>query len=139
MTTMRSSDLSDHVCDLSFPKSKRLLNAHDYSAVFNDAPFRASCQHALILSRPNSLTYSRVGIIVAKKNVRKACNRNVFKRITRESFRLKQHKIPAIDAIVLARKGVDNLTKGELAQVLDKLWIRVVKKANKQAAPITKV
>lgn len=132
---MCSKPLVKKLSSFNFQKSRRLLNTFDYSAVFNDAPFRASTPQILILSRPAEGQYARMGVIVAKKHVRKACKRNTFKRVVRESFRLTQHKIPPIDAIVLARKGADTLSKAELAQALDKLWIRVVKKALKPVTP----
>lgn len=113
----------------AFGKNRRLLNSSDFSAVFNDAPFRASHPSLLILARPSATNEPRLGIVVAKKHVRLAVNRNRAKRIIRESFRLQQHNLPAIDAIVLARRGADSLTKDELQQILDGLWKRVVKKA----------
>lgn len=118
--------------DLSFIKALRLLNAADYSNVFDHAPFRASTAQFLLLSRPNHLSHPRLGLIVAKKHVKKACKRNRIKRYTRESFRLKQHNIPPIDAIVLARKGADKLSDKELTKMLNNLWVRIAKKAAKK-------
>ena len=115
----------------SFSSSKRLLSASDYSKVFDDAPIRASHKCALILSRPNNLDHARLGLVVAKKNVRFAVARNQFKRLTRESFRLKQHQLPAIDAIVLARRGADTLTNVELSRILNGLWKHIIKQAKK--------
>jgi len=131
--SLSCSDISTPICtSFSFEKSLRLLNAADYSHVFDQAPFRASTAQFLILSRPNTLGHPRLGIIVAKKHVKQACKRNRIKRYTRESFRLKQHKIPAIDAIVLARKGADTLSDTELTKMLNSLWVRIAKKAAKK-------
>jgi len=121
----------------SFSSSKRLLSASDYSRVFDDAPIRASHKCALILSRPNKLNYARLGLVVAKKNMRFAVARNQFKRLTRESFRLKQHQLPAIDAIVLARRGADTLTNVELSRILNGLWKHIIKQAKKHAPQST--
>ena len=118
---------------LSFPKSLRLLNAKDYSFVFDDAPIRASHSQALVLSRPNQLGYPRLGLVVAKKNVKLAVSRNRFKRQVRESFRSKQHQLPAIDAIVLARRGVENLSDKDLSQIMTGLWKRIAKQAAKHS------
>lgn len=118
-----------------FKRSQRLLNASQYSNVFDNAPIRASNQHVLILSRPNDCGYARLGIIVAKKNIRLAVERNRFKRTSREAFRSKQHQLPAIDAIVLARRGADSLSSSELSRTFNGLWKRIIKQATKYAPP----
>jgi len=123
----------------SFGKNLRLLNASDFKAVFDDAPIRASHQHLLILSRTNNsgtaqdpnypTTTPRLGLVIAKKNVRLAVERNRIKRIARETFRLQQDKLPGVDAVVLARRGLDSLNNIELHQLFNKQWSRIIKKA----------
>lgn len=113
----------------AFGKNRRLLNSSDFSAVFNDAPFRASHPNFLILARLSCTGEPRLGLVVAKKHVRRAVARNQVKRVTRETFRLQQHKLPPIDAIVLARHGAETLSKSDLQQILNGLWKRVAKKA----------
>ena len=116
----------------TFKKNQRLLTSADFSRVFDDAPFRAAHENFLILSRTSAATNPRLGLVIAKKNIRKAHDRNRIKRLIRESFRQKQHKFVAIDAIVLARKGADKLTNHEILKVLEGLWKRVTQKARKQ-------
>ncbi len=120
----------------AFSKQKRLLNKKDFSSVFDDAPIRASHQHFLILCRFRSedSTCPRLGLVIAKKHVRHAHERNRIKRYARESFRLQQHKLPPIDAIVLARKGADTLTDQQLQRTFNGLWKRIIKRAA-QLAP----
>lgn len=114
---------------LRFARYQRLNQKAEFSAVFNDAPVRASHPNILILARFNGLSHPRLGTVVAKKNVKKAHQRNLFKRIARESFRRQQHNLPAIDAIVLARRGADQLSSTELNQTLKGLWHRIKKRA----------
>ena len=116
---------------LSLRKVSRLLNSSDYSHVFDNADIKVSHPQVLILARKNTLDHPRLGLIAAKKNLRLAVERNRFKRMVRESFRLKQHHIPSIDAIVLARRGLNELTNAELLNILNGLWKRVAKKAAK--------
>lgn len=116
----------------SFPKRVRLLNGSDFSPVFDSPPFKASDRFFLILAKPSHLDHPRLGLVVAKKNVRHAVDRNRFKRHVRESFRLKQHQLPPIDAIVLARRGVDALPNSQLIKTLEKLWTRVAKQVEKR-------
>lgn len=113
-----------------FQKSDRLLNSSEFAAVFNAAVYKASHPAFLVLAIPNALQHPRLGLVVAKKHVRLAVARNRIKRLARESFRLKQHNLPAIDAIVLARRGSDQMSNTEIFQCLDQLWKRVAKKAS---------
>ncbi len=117
----------------AFSKSFRLLNASDYQSVFNDAPFRASHQHLLILSRSNQTQTPRLGLVIAKKHIRLAVQRNRIKRILRETFRQNQQQLGGIDAVVLARAGLDKLDNQQLHKLFNKQWGRIIKKANKAA------
>lgn len=121
----------------SFGTNLRLLNASDFKAVFDDAPLRASHQHLLILSRPNQERSNpearpRLGLVIAKKHIRLAVQRNRIKRIARESFRLQQDELLNVDAVVLARRGLDALDNEALLKLFNKQWARIIKKAKQQ-------
>lgn len=115
----------------TFRKTLRLLNASDYQSVFDDAPFRASHKNILILARPGKSDTPRLGLVIAKKNIRFAVQRNRIKRIARETFRLQQDKLAGIDAIVLARRELDQLDNTALHKLFNQQWQRIIKKANK--------
>ena len=117
----------------SLNKDERLLNTSEYARVFDNAPFKASHPNLLVLARSSDCSYPRLGLVVSKKNLRLAVQRNQLKRLIRESFRHAKHHLPAIDAIVLARRGADTLSKAETRIILNNLWTRVAKKANKHA------
>lgn len=114
--------------DLRFPKTARLLTSGDYSNVFQLVDARVSSKHFLILARGKSLPAARLGIIVAKKHVKRAVQRNRIKRILRESFRLKHQSLPHVDIIVLAKKGIDKLDNAECASELEYLWQKLSRK-----------
>ncbi|MFL0811193.1 MAG: ribonuclease P protein component [Agarilytica sp.] len=122
---------------LGFPKSKRLLNSSEFTPVFDSPSFKIHHPNFLLLARFNSLDHPRLGVVVAKKVMRHAVTRNQCKRAIRESFRNKQHQIPTIDAIVLARRGSEKLSKKSLREVLDNVWHRAAKKAASTAAKVT--
>ncbi len=115
---------------LSLPKSRRLLNSKDFGWVFDEATFRASHRHCLILARANESSKPRLGLVIAKKNIRLAVERNRIKRQIRESFRQRQHQLPGIDAIVLARKGLDKLDNADIHQLLNQLWQKIQHKVS---------
>jgi ribonuclease P protein component len=104
-----------------FPKSARLLNAHDYSQVFNKCSVRAGSTAGTVLALPASDNRSRLGIIVAKKNVRLATDRNRIKRLVREYFR--NHPLTASMSLVfMARRGAGALSNADVLGDLDRLW-----------------
>lgn len=124
---------SDQLEVLRFRKTDRLLSSSDFSGVFDNAAYKISHPQFLILARTNTRNHPRLGLVIAKKNVRFAVQRNKLKRYIRESFRLKQHYLPPIDAIVLARRGSDQIANDQLIKTLGKLWNRVAKRAEKVA------
>ncbi|MFD1216760.1 MULTISPECIES: ribonuclease P protein component [Microbulbifer] len=122
--------------DFGFAKPLRLLNAAQYRAVFESAPVRAAQPQFLILARPNDLEHPRLGLVIAKKHVRNASDRNRIKRIARETFRLQQHQLFPLDAVVLARGGAGELDKATLTKIFNKLWRKLDQRArNPESQP----
>jgi ribonuclease P protein component len=124
------------VTSYRYSKALRLLTPADFKQVFDAAALRVSSKELLILARTNRFDHPRLGLVIAKKNIRKAVQRNRVKRITRESFRLQQAALVdgacGIDAIVLARAGLDRLDDHSLRELLDQLWRQLQRKARKQ-------
>jgi ribonuclease P protein component len=111
------------VVKLAFPRELRLLTPEHFTYVFQQ-PQRASSAEITILGRLNELGHPRIGLTIAKKNVKRAHERNRIKRLARESFRLNQHNLPSMDFVILVRKGVASLDNRELTEALGKLWRR---------------
>lgn len=108
-----------------YPRQVRLLNSAQFKAVFDDSRFRVSTRELLVLARPNGLEHARLGIVVGKKNCRRATWRNRVKRQVRESYRHNQPALAGLDIIVLARRGIADLDNGTITQHLTKLWNRL--------------
>lgn len=117
-----------------FPRHVRLLTAGDYRYVFDHVVCKASNPVFLLLATRQTDTAARLGIIVAKKNVKKAVQRNRIKRIVRETFRHRQSHLDPLDIIVLARKGADELSNEQLSKQLNKLMVRLEQRKH-QTAP----
>lgn len=116
----------------AFTKQQRLLNSAAFQSVFDNAPIRASHQNILMLSRPNDDSPARLGLVIAKKNIRLAVDRNRVKRLIRESFREHQQHLYGLDVIVLARRGLAELDNAQIFKLLAKQWQRLEhKKAQK--------
>lgn len=115
----------------AFRKSMRLLNSHDFKCVFDDAPLRTSHQLFLLLARRNQLPTARLGLVIAKKHIRHAVDRNRMKRLIRETFRARQQQLSGVDVIVLARKGMHEIPNAELINQLNGQWQRLIRRMAK--------
>jgi len=124
----------------NFKRCRRLLEAKDFKRVFDDNRFRSSNTNILILAISNPpTTPSRLGIVVAKKNARRAVDRNRIKRLAREYFR--QQIAPfscPMDYVVLARPGISNLDNKSLRVSLKSLFDTLLRKASNEKQKITR-
>lgn len=77
---------------------------------------------------------TRIGFVIGKKHVKLAVNRNRYKRMFRESFRLQQHQLPAVDIIVLAIKGADQKPADTFHQQLEQAWPQLRRRIAKATA-----
>jgi ribonuclease P protein component len=84
-----------------------------------------------ILATANGLGYPRLGLAIAKKNARRALDRNRIKRIIRESFRQNQTRLPAIDLVVMAKPQTKSAKNSELFISLEYHWTRLIKQCAK--------
>jgi ribonuclease P protein component len=109
------------VSENAFPKTARLLSPKDYKPVFDNSRYKVSTKQFLLLATASQARRPRLGLVIAKKHVSKAFQRNRLKRVLRESFRLRQSEIPLIDIVVLARKDADKLAPLELRKMIDRL------------------
>ncbi|RAH37220.1 ribonuclease P protein component [Halomonas sp. SL1] len=116
-----------------FPRQLRLLTAGDYRRVFDTAAFKVHGKGLMALASPNDLGHPRLGLIFSKKNVRRAVDRNRLKRIARDSIRLRQHRLPPVDIVLLARRGVQDLDNATVHRQLHGMWKRLEREANKAA------
>ena len=123
--------MSTQPTDTSFSKGKRLLNAKDYSRVFDGVEAKASHKHLLLLAKTNSGPGHRLGLVIAKKNVRLAVQRNRIKRLAREFFRKLPGSDPSIDVVLLTRRGIDQLDNVELSTILQQQWQKLHRHASK--------
>jgi len=73
--------------------------------------------------RPISIGSNRLGIVVGKKIIAQATERNLFKRIVREFFRTHQNRLPyPYDYVVCARKAPEKRTSAFYWQTLLSLF-----------------
>ncbi|MDO9105853.1 MAG: ribonuclease P protein component [Methylovulum sp.] len=110
--------------DFSFPPQCRLKKPAEYKKVFAK-PVKSSDQYFTLLAITNDLDHPRLGLAIAKKNIKKAVHRNVIKRTVRENFRLQQH-LGSMDIVVLARREAVDAPLESLRKSLEKHWLKLV-------------
>ncbi len=109
-----------------FGRELRLLTPSQFDNVFQN-PFRAASPLFTILAKPNQLTHPRIGLTIAKKRVKLAVQRNRIKRCVRDSFRLHQHQLPAVDLVLMVKGDISNTPNDELLKQLERLWQKIAR------------
>ncbi|WP_348769444.1 ribonuclease P protein component [Buchnera aphidicola] len=110
------------VLNYLFKKKYRLLKSIHFQYVFEKYYIQTKLE-LIILGRPNLLGYPRLGISIPKKNIKYAYKRNIIKRLIRETFRLLQHKLIAMDFVVIAKKNSIFLENRNIINILESLWL----------------
>lgn len=99
----------------AFPRSRRLLHQADFQQVFR-APWKSSDAVFTVLAAPAATGRARLGLAIARKQLRRATDRNRIKRLVREYFR--QHVIAPLDYVVMARRAARTHTCAQLSACL---------------------
>ncbi|MBB3269001.1 ribonuclease P protein component [Pseudomonas sp. OG7] len=110
-----------------FSREKRLLTPRHFKAVFDSPTGKVPGKNLLILARENGLDHPRLGLVIGKKSVKLAVQRNRLKRLMRDSFRLNQQMLAGLDIVIVARKGLGEVENPELHQHFGKLWKRLAR------------
>lgn len=110
-----------------FNRELRLLTAKDYSRVFDNA-VKVYNKPFTLLARSNDLSHPRLGLVIAKKNLKLAIQRNWLKRQLREGFRLKQSDFKCYDIVILTRRDIAVLSKTDIIRFRDDLFDRFQRK-----------
>ncbi len=98
---------------------KKLHKTDEFSSVFR---FK-SVQRGVCLdvhARPNGLGHPRLGLVVARKLLGRAVDRNRVRRVLRERFRIRQHELGPLDIVARLRNPCPvNEIKDEFDRLLD--------------------
>lgn len=107
-----------------FRGEHRLRKTDEFSSVF---AFRRVLRGRVfeLLFRPSPGTSARLGIVVPKRHVRSAVDRNLVKRIVRESFRLVRPALPPRDVVVRVAARIVAPDRRALRQEIDGLFARL--------------
>ncbi|MDP2560507.1 ribonuclease P protein component [Psychrobium sp. 1_MG-2023] len=115
----------------SYSRELRLLTPANFQKVFKN-PLRAGSPQLTILACPNDLDHPRLGLVIPKKQLKLAVDRNQVKRVIRDNFRLKQHNLQSLDYVIIAKGGIGKLTNDELNKLTNKLWKKIARRYKEQ-------
>ena len=111
-----------------FGRDARLLKPIQFEQVFAENE-RARTDALLVMVRPNSLGHARLGMVIAKRVLPRAVDRNRIKRCIRETFRLQRQHLPGCDFVVrlLSKPEAGHETR-DLARTLKRAAQRATNK-----------
>jgi len=109
------------------PAERRLRRKSQFEVVYA-AGRRFGDGYFAVIAHANERDGPRLGLAVASKVAGNSVQRNRIRRIIRESFRLRQHALPAVDLVVSARARARGARNDELRASLDALWEQVTKR-----------
>lgn len=101
-----------------FGRAKRLLRKKQFDDVLRRASVRAARGPLRLAARDNELEMARLGLIVGKRMLPRAVDRNRAKRVIRESFR-QAGGLPAMDIVVRVTVPAARVTVADA----DKLFV----------------
>ena len=102
---------------------------NDFALVLNSPDVRHSTSDLLLLARKiQDYPESRIGFVTSKKKIRRAVDRNRFRRVFKESVRRNAPPVPA-DLIIIARRVPSALHDKAINRDIDlamaKLYIKL--------------
>ena len=112
----------------SFPRTARLTQRADFDHVFQ-APERKSSDRCFTVLGRSRLqgAPTRLGLVIAKRQIRRAHERNRVKRLVREAFRqLPQREKAALDIVIIARAAAQDTDNTALFRTLHRHFQRII-------------
>lgn len=110
----------------TFPRTARLLRPRDFRHVFAQ-PTRFGDHLVTVLVRTNGGVHARLGLAVARRRIPKAAERNLFKRVVRERFRVVREQLGGHDIVVMPRSTAAGATRAALRASIDRQWARLAR------------
>jgi len=107
-----------------FSIENRITSPKQYRFLFSCAK-RFSTSSFTFYLWANEHLVARLGVVVAKRNQKKAVARNRTKRLVRESFRLNKQRLCGFDLVVVARRSIDSMSSLAVRQDLERAWDRI--------------
>jgi ribonuclease P protein component len=108
----------------TYPYRVRLSKAEEFRRVFAQGK-RTRDTVFTVLAKPNVLGFARLGMAIGKKCASHAVQRHRIKRLVRESFRVNQRSLPALDIVVMCQSTALKMNNHQILNSLEKHWQRL--------------
>jgi ribonuclease P protein component len=108
----------------TLPGERRLRRKPDFEAAHARGR-RMGNGFFAVTARINDQGAPRLGLAVASKAAGGSVPRNRIRRVIRESFRLHQHELPAVDVVVSMRARARDAANSELRTAIEEIWSKV--------------
>jgi ribonuclease P protein component len=112
------------ISSLRLPPERRMRRPAEFKHVYAGGK-RLGNEFFTVNAQANGLTSARLGMSIAARILRRAVDRNRLRRLIRESFRVHQLILPALDIVVGVRAGVLTADNARLRAALEKLWQKI--------------
>ena len=108
-----------------FGRDRRLTSTEEYDAVLTRPTLRRRNRLFSILARDMGIGHPRLGLIVARRHVKRAVGRNRIKRQIRGCFRKSQHELPPMDIVVMTHAGIAECSNARLSEALERSFVEI--------------
>ena len=113
---------SEAITSRAFPRKFRLINKHEYDRVLKSrAAKQLRCGCFRVLAMESGSEGARLGLIIGKRQLKRAVDRNRVKRLVRESFRITRTNLPPVDVVVQLIRPPDDRLRHDVAGI----WTRL--------------
>jgi ribonuclease P protein component len=114
--------------DARFSKAERLRHRQDFLRAQAQGE-RLHTRHFGLVLAPMATASPRLGLVVTRR-LGNAVRRNRVKRLLREFFRRHKTELPAVDLVIMAKKGAAALGYHQVEEELGRMLSRARKKSH---------
>ena len=104
---------------MGLPRDCRLTRKHQFDRVLNARTTQMRSGSFRVYAMANGEPGARLGLIVGKRQAKRAVDRNRIKRALRESFRSRRSTLPGVDIVV---QLMESVVPSELDVDAQSLW-----------------